>query len=408
MSLLEKSSSYEISRRTQPFYAKKGTYSLGQQVQIEVDVQREMIDFENSRLVFDAEFSGQANATANNWFASQCIKNLRVKTLAGQMLGNEIREYRAWAQMCLELKSNDSLNASYDDVMEGAAVQNLDGVATRQYAHKFLTHILSVKEYYPAHFHQGIIIEFDLPSSANPDLVYQDSGGAITAPTITFTNVKYVADLVQLRPEMEKQLVRMMDDQQLFVDYHECLTQENTMANSSNLQAYDIVGIDGRVKNIFAYTIRDDTRAAGAEDEQLFSTWGRNNLSKYRFKLGANYLNYESIECSSQNKSAERIYELMKALDYHQSDRKATRAGDSALTPTILDTKRFAVGVKVDKAMAHTEDVISSMVDKDRNNVRVELFFGSAPGGTGVIYTHVELDKRLQILSGSIIRNVRS
>ena len=44
MSLLEKSSSIELSRRTQPFYAKKQSYNLGEQVQIEVDLQREYIE----------------------------------------------------------------------------------------------------------------------------------------------------------------------------------------------------------------------------------------------------------------------------------------------------------------------------------------------------------------------------
>ncbi len=412
MSLLEKSSSIELSRRTQPFYAKKQSYALGQQVQIEVDLQREYIDFENSRLVFDAVFDNTAiNVSLNNWFASQTIKNLRVKTLSGQMIGHEIREYRAWCQMYKELSGSSDRSDSYDNVMEGAEILALaDSTAVSiQYAHKFMSHLFTIKEYYPAHFHQGLMIEYDLPSTANLELFHEDAA-SITAPALTIENVKYVADLVQLKPEIENEMVKMMEEQRLFADYVEVLTQENTMTATSGQQAYDVVGIDGRVKSIFTYTVADADRTLNDTNEQFFSAWARNDLGSYRFKLGANYLNYESIQCeesAAQSQRAEQIYELLKALDLHDSGAYHSMAGDSALTRALLDTNRFAVGVKVDKAMKQSDSVISSMIDKDRNNVRVELSFDVSPG-TGTIYTHVVLDKRIQILPGSIVRNVRS
>ncbi len=419
MSLLEKSSSIEISRRSQPFYAKKQSYNLGQQVQIEVDVQREFLDFENSRLVFDMTVvdngdggNAFAQVSLNPWFASQTIKNLRVKTLSGQMIGHEIREYRAYAQMYKELKSNQDNNLSYEDVLEGAQVFAVgdDATTSVQYAHKFLSHIFSIKEYYPAHFHQGIMIEYDLPAAADLELTQADAATP-TAPTkLTFDNIKYVADLVQLKPEIENEMVKLMEEQKLFADYVEVLTQENAIAAGTGLKAYDVIGIDGRVKSIFQYTVIDSNKTAGNIGDSQFEKWGRHGLDSYRFKLGANYLNYESISVlqpAAGNKNAEQVFELLKALDMHDSKAYKTMAGDTALTRALLDSDRFVTAVKIDKAQKNSDAVISSMIDKDRNNVRVELTYGTNPTA-GTSYTHVVLDKRIQILPGSIVRQVRS
>ena len=415
MSLLEKSSSIELSRRTQPFYAKKSSYGLGQQVQIEVDLQREFIDFENSRLVFEMNVGATvANSTTVAHIASQFIKNLRVKTLAGQMIGHEIREYRAWYQMMAELTSNSERNTSYDDLMEGAnplALAETTAIVI-QYAHKFISHIFSIKEYYPAHFHQGIMIEFDLPSNIGVELLFEDGGGAQVVPTLTFDNCKYVADLVQLKPEIENEMVKMMEEQRLFADYEEVLTQENNLSTGGGQKAYDVVGIDGRVKSIFTYQILDADRTLADANDQYFGTWSRNLLGSYRYKLGANYLNYESINTNSvaaESQGAEATYELLKALDIHDSKKMNSQSGDSGLTRALLFDGRFVNAVKVDKAQKNSSQTISSMIDKDRNNVRVELNFDSTgPASTGTIYTHIRLDKRIQILPGSIVRNVRS
>lgn len=83
---LEKSSSSELSRRAQPFYAKKQSYNLGEQVQTEVDLQREYLDFQNARLFTDLHFTTETDSVTPRtvpWVASAMVKNLRVKTLAG-------------------------------------------------------------------------------------------------------------------------------------------------------------------------------------------------------------------------------------------------------------------------------------------------------------------------------------
>lgn len=321
--------------------------------------------------------------------------------------------------MYKELKGSQEREDSYDDILEGASPANLaDATAfSFKYAHKFMCHLFTVKGYYPAHLHQGIMIEFDLPLDNIELFTSTDANPANTS--ISFSNIKYVADLVQLKPEIEKQIVNQMENQKLFVDYMEVLTQENTVNAQSGLQAYDVIGIDGRVKSIFSYQIQSSLRT-GIGASQVGDYHGNkraNNIQNYRYKLGANYLNYESIEIATSannNLSAEQLYELVKALDFHDSNAYKSMAGSSNLSKAILQgtgatsSDNLVQAVKVDKAQKNTSSVISSMIDKDRNNVRVELTYHTAPSGALTGFTHVVLDKRIQILSGSIVRNVRS
>lgn len=425
MSLLQKSASVELSRRTQQFQAKKQSYDLGNQIQIEIDTQREHIDMESLRFVYELHASATGTAKSTNpQTASSVIKNLRVKTLSGNMIGREIREYRGWARFLDKqgVYSGDNRN-SYQDFMEGAlGADALGGDATagsRQYAHKFVSHILSLKEYYPAHFHQGLMIEIDLPSNAYEMLKYLNG-----APTITIKEARIVCDLVQVKPDLENEQVRLMEEQKLFVDYIEVLNQEqNIFATSS--QSYDVVGIDGRVKSAFVFWVtargRDGTDDYWGDDDANASSMGRNKLNSYRFRLGSRYLNYSNIKVGASDTGndyqAEGSMEMSKALDIHQKSGMLMLGDKSTFTTTdgivktthyvLRNTSYFAVGVKVDKAQSDVDEVISSQVDKDRNNLRVELNFNSAPTVSDG-FTYIVLDKRLQLLPGSIVRNVRS
>ena len=432
MSILEKSSSIELSRRPGNFAAKRSSYSLGQQVQVEVDTQREYLDFENARLKMKLKFTAgtptglQDTTQVNKWGASALIKNLRVKTLGGQMIGNEIREYRAWYRMMKELVSNSDLDVSYNQILEGSlsykdvAAGISDGTADVEitYAHRFMAHIFTIKEYYPAHFHQGIMIEFDLPQNTS-EIFNIDHASAAALPTaVTVEDIYFLVDLVQLKPEIENAMVSLMEQQRLFADYQEVLTQENALGTNAGVHSYDIVGIDGRVKSIHQYTILAATQTGfgAAQSGDYLGTRGKNNMTNYRFKLGSNYLNYESISTVNPtvgNNTAEQIYELLKSLDLHDQKSMYHQAGSSSIGQTStgalnLETNNFVVGVSVDKAQKNKDETISSMVDKDRNNVRVELTFSASPGANATSYTHITLDKRIQILPGSIVRNVRN
>ena len=415
MSLLQKSRSVELSRRTQPFYAKKQNYSLGQQVQIEIDTQREFLDMETLRIQFvlkATDTSSTAKVT-NRFTAANCIRNLRVKTLAGQMIGHEIREYRGFAQWMLKHKiptisNGASAQTSFLEKMEGVkGGDDLGGNTTageRKYSHKPLCHIFGLKEYYPAHFHQGLMIEFDLPQNAYEILQY-----ATATPTIEFEEVRVLVDLVELKPELENEMVRLMEEQKLFVDYIEWLNQENSLTTATS-QSYDVVGIDGRVKSAFVFWVEarglDGTDDYWGDDDGGASIQDRNNLNSYRFRLGSRYLNYANVVCSDEgDDDCERVYELAKAMDIHHDLHSGKTFG--AIGSSAGDQGIYGVGVKVDKAMSDVDEVISSQVDKDRNNMRVELNYGSSPTASDG-YTYVVVDKRLQLLPGSVVRNVRA
>ena len=409
MSLLQKSRSVELSRRTQPFYAKKQSYNLGQQVQVEVDTQREFLDMESLRIQFKVVTTaggGAGNSTTNKCFASTCIRNLRVKTLAGQMIGHEIREYRGFAQWKLRhLKKQETSRTTLVDKMEMITPYAFSAGSNKTFkcSHKPLAHIFGLKEYYPAHFHQGLMIEFDLPQVAR-ELFYGSADSSDNIPSaVTFEDVRILVDLVELKPELENEMVRLMEEQKLFVDYIEWLSQENTIESGS--PAYDVVGIDGRVKSAFVFWGSQLTTGTPDYTEKYWELDNdRNGITNYRFRLGSRYLNYANIQVGDEDDDAERVYELSKALDLHHNLMDGKEASYGDITADL--TNDYGIGVKVDKAMSEVDEVISSQVDKDRNNMRVELTGVSASRSRG--YTYVVLDKRLQLLPGSVVRNVRA
>lgn len=427
MSLLEKSSSVELSRRTHPFNSDQSSYVIGSanQIKIEVPLTREFLDPENSRLVFDYKVSDSTNGTdgtirTNPWFASQIIRTLRLKTLAGSQIGHEVGEYRAWAQMYFELTGNSEMNNSYNSLLEKANPNNVVNGQVEQCAHKFLTHILGCKEYLPLHFCQGFVIEIDLPSNVN-ELLHVNGAdvGSSVLGTLTLSNVRYICDLVQLRPEIENELVQMMEGQKLFLDYVNVNTDTQSALESSTNGAYECVGIDGRIKSVFSYEVvttdRTQKTDGASSGEWYFSKYARNSLTSYRFKLGANYLNYGEIKVN-EFKKAEQCMELLKALDLHWDRASRSMCGDASLgvdgsgdgdVNKSFEDARFVVAVKVDKSQLNVDDTISSEIDKDRNNLRKEYTKDSG-AGAGTHYMHIVIDQRLQFLSGSVVRSVKS
>lgn len=414
MSMLEKPDSTEVMARRQEFYAKQSEYSLSKTVRIECPINSEYVDMENSRLMFDVEATTAGGLTVSyqKWFAATTVRNLRVKAMSGGMIGNEIREYRSAAQHKLELTTDKELNTSYNAILEGATAEALPvdtADIVREFGHKLLDHIFAVREPYPAHFHQGFIIEYDLPQSSS-ELFFTASGTLATGLTaLKFKNVRFVANLMELTAEIEGEMVRLLNSNALFVDYPETLVQENEFANSTGGQNYDLVGISGRVKSAFVFLIRATDFAL--DTQPFYDTWGAHGLSGYRFRMGDKYLNYKQIQvgtAAADRRVAEQTYELLQALDIHAKDSRgrSRMVGNSDLTVSALTGTRFSLGVKVAKAQSDIDESISSTVDRQRNNLRVELQFGSAPGGVGLAYTVVNLDKRIQILPGSQVASV--
>lgn len=426
--MLEKPADYTSTAVMQEFQAKKQSYSLGQRVQLDIDVNQQYIDFQNSRLFFEIHFTVASTKTASltKWAASQIIENLRVKTLGGTLIGQEVRDYNAYAKMMLELKSNSDLNDSYYRVLEGAEKTGTSGttgvfeagVQQVTFAHKILLHIPAVKKYYPAHFHQGLRLEFDLPSQQSSLFNYD---AALT--TVTIENIRYVARLVTLDQNYTNAMLQLMEAGKLNVDYPQVFSQRDSLTNSTGKQEYEYFGLDGRVKSGFSYMISDSAQAETTSIE-IFSAKAQKFLSSYRWRLGSEHLNYSAISCAEDDTKAtsilnraEQVFELMKALDIHHDDAIMMTSGNSGLgvssfsllnSSDNLKTSNFVIGIKADKAQAYTDKTISSRVDKQRNNMRLELTFGTAPGASVTLYTHILLDKSFKILPGNQIAEIRN
>ena len=417
MSSLVKVGTEVAARRPHKFKAQNSTYSLSEQVVVEMRIATESIDFENTRAMFKVTFGASTDARMVRQFASQLIKTLRVKTLSGTTIGNDSSEYRAAQQMYREFLSTNEKDVSWLSVMEGADGPNLaDAGSTIQFAHKIDDHLFALKEYYPAHLHTGFQVEFDLADAINEVTAELANTGDALPASISVTDFYIVADLVRLKPKTALQILELQKQELLFVDYIQNKVVKNQMNNNTN-NDYDITGIDGRVRAAFSFMI-----AAGDRDddwEPYFGLMRRHNLQSYRFQLGDRYINYAQIPLGT-NQKAEQIFELSKALDNHTMDRMV---GNSTLTPTVLggegainsttaaadsDRRRFVVGVKLTRDQQDVDLTLSSMKDINRNMLRVELEHSAVPGGTGTIYTVIPVDKRIRISSSGVIERAQS
>ena len=420
---LSKPMSRIVSRRTQNFQAKKNSYSLSSPnaVQIEIDTSTEAIDFQNSRLFYKITFTaaaGSSNTKLLKFAGGNIVKNLRVKTLGGQLIGDDIRNYNGYQRMIQELKNNSDWNDSYGRVLENAE-HSTSGIAasataTVTLSHQFCAHIMALKEYYPAHFTQGIIIEFDLPSTAEELFTATTALPAISS--VSIEDPRMVCDLVKLAPEVEQAMVSMVENNQLKVDYVSVLTQDNQIAAATNNANFDIVGINGRVKSAFTYMRPNANRDGLTEANDYWAQKDHNYLQSYRYRLGSEYLNYQAIQTNEGDDSdelyntTEQVFELLKALDGNHSDAFRYQMGDSGLSGSSkagdqLRSNNYVLGIKVDKEQSHVDESISSKMNKDRNNMRVELTFNGTDNVAATAYTHITLDKSFYIAPGGAVLN---
>ena len=404
MSLLQKTFGNEESASKWEFTAQNNSYNLGQKIVIEVGIEEEFIDFENSRLVFDAVTTTGAGAGAsyNDWFASQHIRTLTVKTNGNVDIGDPVTDYRQSYQMKHSLVSSSDKNDSYLAVLEGAKSRAVpdNQTTSEEFAHKIDDHIFALEDYYPAHFHGGFKIIIETPKEISELFTASTS-----LPTVyKMDNVRFVARLVTMKAGAEKLMVDLMKANQLFVDYSHSYNAENQKTAGVG-QNYDLVGIPGRIRSAQVFMVNDDD--INGDDEGFYATWGSHNLSGYKFKLSDRALNYKLIDVSADSvtdiQTAESTIELMESLDIHARE---NLMGDSALTPAVLRGVRFAIGVKVARGQKNLESEITSLNSRDNNKLRVELKF-SAATGVGQFYTTVQLDKRIQLLVGGKVEDVQ-
>jgi len=401
---LQKGSGNELRRRRQTFFATNvGDFvsSSSSQVRIEINVDKEVIDFETGYLMFD--FSAIKSGTtddlnANPFTASAWIKDLRVYDRAGREIGEQVRQYNGLARKQMELLGNDGVNGAnnYIGRLEGAPgiISAASAtIAAQEYAHKFITHIFDIKEYFPAHLLGGLILEIDMEDTGN--VLHLTSGESTdTLTSYTVSNVRYVCDLVLLKPEAEAKLRSQVQSGGLDVHYDSYMNHSSGVTTNTS-QRFDLGIANGHIKSIQAFMVRDADR--NADDEEFWVQFNQNNLSSYRMKLGSEYLTERDVQITSARLS-EYVVEYLKSenLDSHDM---INFYGDSGLSLATF----FVIGQKVE--ISNDPSVASGRRDLQSNKIEIELDFSSAPAAA-TLYTNVNIDRVLQILPGREFRNL--
>jgi hypothetical protein len=393
---LQKGQGVELRRRRQTFHAvNTGSYvsTSSSQIRIEVNLDKETIDFDTGYLMFDMILTKDTGTTHTiagiPWSASSWIRDVRVYDRAGREIGEQMRQYNGMARKQFELLGNDGANANYLDVLEGASGIAASGTGvsasttSREFAHKFISHIFDIKSYFPANLLGGLILEIDMESVANVSIM--NVAGGDQPASYTLSNVRYVCDLVLLKPEAEAQLRSQVSNGGLEVYYESPMNHSQAITTNTN-QRLDLGVANGHVKSIQSFQVLDSAR--NATDEGYWASFSQNNLSSYRFRLGSEYLTEKDVQISS-TRQAEYLIEYLKSMNLDSQD-VVHFYGDSALTLSSF----FTIGQKVE--ISKDPNVASGRRDFQSNKIELEMVFSSSPA-SATIYTHIMLDKVLLI-----------
>ncbi len=398
---LQKGQGVELRRRRQTFHATNtGNYvsTTSSQIRIEINVDKEVMDFDTGYLAFD--FSAIKSGTtddlnANPWTASTWIKDLRVYDRAGREIGEQVRQYNGMARKQYELLGNEGANANYLNVLEGAAGVIDAASATLgpvEFAHKFVTHVFDLKSYFPAHLMGGLLIEIDMEDTAN---VLHLTGGESTDTITSYTvgNVRYICDLVLLKSDAEASLRAQVANGGLEIHYDSPMNHSQAITTNTN-QRFDLGVANGHIKSIQAFQVLDTVR--NGADEEYWASFAQNGLTSYRFRLGSEYLTEKDIQISAA-RQAEYLIEYLKSENLDSDDIKHFY-GDSALTLATF----FTIGQKVE--VSKDPNVASGRRDFQSNKIELEMVSASAALAT--LYTNIMLDKVLVIMPNREFKNL--
>lgn len=395
-SLLMKNESIELSKRRIRFRAHSDSFlsSNPSRIRINVDVADEHIDFENSYLVFDISVAGgSTDVGLNRYISSSWIHEIRFKDRAGNQIGENLQNYNVMARQFYELQTSLDQEKSYLDALEGAQGITLSGqgssIPATQFVHRFISHIGAMKNYFPARYLGGLIIEIDMETSLNTVLQTSGESGA----TYTISNLAFVGRLIKLKPEVEAVVLQGVQNG-LKIDYvssHTTIANEST---SSGTQRFDLGTMNGRVKSITQVSV--PAKANQGIDEK--NTFSRNKLISYRFRLGSRYLTESQIDMDATHQ-AEYLMEYLESQKL--SNEPYGLYGSENLTKAVLlgDSTggKFVVGQGADRSK--TDEVLSSLKDKDNNRLESNRTYTSSPTANQ-LYTFVQLDKRMIIMPG--------
>ncbi len=391
-----KNESIELSNRRIRFRAHSDTFSSNNpsRIRINVDVADEHIDFENSYLVFDISVvGGTTDVGLPRYISSSWIHEIRFKDRAGNQIGENLQNYNVMARHFYELQTSLDQEKSYLDALEGAQgitlAANGPTIPATQFVHRFISHIGAMKNYFPARYLGGLIIEIDMETSLNTVLQTNTESGA----TYTISNLAFVGKLIKLKPEVEAVVLQGVQNG-LKIDY---VSSHTTIANeiaTSSVQRFDLGTMNGRVKSITQVSV--PSKGGNQSIDQL-NTFSRNGLRSYRFRLGSRYLSESQIDMGTLQQ-AEYLMEYL--ISQKLSNEPYGLYGSEALTKAVLLGDniggKFVIGQGADRSK--TDEVLSSLKDKDNNRLESNRSYTSSSANQ--LYTFVQLDKRMIILPG--------
>ena len=392
-SALEKLQGVEKKRVLRHFNSELTSYSSANSTEVIIDIStpKELLDFNNGYLIFDIVSSATApggTLVYNNFAASSWIREMRIEDRSGAQIGKSVNYYNALCRLEYDMKSNDEANSSYLDRLEGAKAFT-DNVlnpasSSRQFAHRFISHIFTSPDYFPNNFVSGLRIILTLESAAN--VIRSTVDETLVSPVYTLSNMSYACDVVELTEVGMKHLqASMFDGGQTGLDIAYMRHANRRTTQFTDTQQFKVGVIDGAIKSMEWYSIRDVERNSAIED--YFGILLRNNLSSYRV-----FLNNKPLTDKRINISPTRETEFV--VEYVKSQKMNLDMAGHGSSQLDLSGK-FVFGQRFDRAT--NDDVISSIRDSDNNEIEIEAEF-SQSGSSATTYFFVLTDQQLRIL----------
>jgi hypothetical protein len=379
---LSKMSSNIVSRREVAQEAARTETTVssgGNKVQIRLEAAEDELLDPKTFYIGEELIASQTGGTAmnfNDWAASTWIRNVDIKTKSGALVGNAITDYNAYMRQFFELQTTKEQVDSHLDILEGARHSANSALTRKSFFHKMFVSIFGLEDsYYPIGKVGGLVIELTFESPENVLSAYDG-----TSPKYTVSELRAHFDLVRMDAKTEQMIVKEMSSSEgMKVDYQSFVShQQNITTGTSQNKKLGIVS--GKILGTSVFQVLDSARSAGTTD--YWPSFGLNNLSSIRFKLGSAYFTDKEILLSATN-TAEYLVSFIKALGATPLQYPGNQDDRLSSYPVLsqkMDLSKF-------------EDHDSAVVDEANNEVTVELKYSSAPA-VGTLYSFVETQHR--------------